>query len=376
MMHVLSIAPYQYLPARQGGEIFIAGYYAALARYCRLTVVSVQANRPDASLPYALRPVLSNGRLRYINIFYCRQLAKAIRQKNVQLLQIEHPYLGWMAVWLQARTGRPFVVHSHNIEAARFRSIGKVWWPLLRAYEKWVHRKAAHSFFISREDADTAIGEYGLSPQKVSVAPYGITAPPAVKDMAALRRKVCERHNIAPGSTIYYFNGALGYQPNQQAVRNILTAIAPRLQQAAGFPYVILISGKGLPPALAAQVTATNGQVVYTGFVNDITEYFAAADVFINPVMEGGGVKTKVLEALAFHKTVISTASGAIGVHTAVCGGKLQVANDNNWEQFITLMLQRANIAVPTPPSFFEYYNSSNIAKDAAAIMASIIRTS
>jgi len=373
MMHVLSIAPYPYLPARKGGELFIAGYYAALAHHCRLTVASVQANQPEGPLPYALWPLFTNSRTRYLNIFYVTKLAKAIRQKNVQLLQIEHPYMGWMAVWLQARTGCRFVVHSHNIEAARFRSMGKKWWSLLRAYEKWVHRKAAHSFFISREDADTAIQEYGLDPQKVSVAPYGITAPPAITNRAALRAQVCTRHNIPSSSTIFYFNGALGYQPNQQAVRKILTDIDPLLQKAAAAPYVILISGKGLPQELAAQVKATNGRIIYTGFVNDIGEYFAAADVFINPVMEGGGVKTKVLEALAYHKTVVSTASGAIGVNTNVCGNKLQVAADNSWQQFITLMLQQNNTAEATPPSFFEYYSNTNIARDASAVMQALI---
>jgi glycosyltransferase involved in cell wall biosynthesis len=369
MMHVLSIAPYPYLPARRGGEIFIANANAALAHYCRLTVVSVQSNRPDSSLPYALWPFFSNSRLRYINLFYCRPLARAIRQKHVQLLQIEHPYLGWMAVCLQMLTGCRFVVHSHNIEASRFRTIGKWWWPLMHAYEKWVHRRAAHSFFISQEDADVAIQQYRLLPEKVSVAPYGITATPAPASPEQLRRQICDRHGINPQSIVCYFNGTLDYRPNQLAVEKIIHEIAPLLQPPAASPYVIIISGKGLPAAQARKIAETNGCIIYTGFVESSREYLLAADMFINPVLEGGGVKTKVLEALAAHKTVISTVSGATGVNTAVTGNKLKIAPDNNWQQFAAMMQEQGNIAAPTPSAFFDYYNNDNIARQVAAAM-------
>jgi glycosyltransferase involved in cell wall biosynthesis len=373
MMRIVSIAPYRFLPARKGGEIHIANSNAHLARYCRLTLVSVQANQPEAPLPYELWPLFSNSRLRYLNIFYCRPLAKAIRQKEVQLLWIEHPYMGWMALLLQALTGRGYVVHSHNIEAARFRSLGKWWWPLLQAYEKWVHRKAAHSFFITREDADTAIRQYGLTPQRVSVAPYGITPPNPLPNRTLLRPQICAMHGIAAHSTIYCFNGALGYPPNQQAVRKIIEIIYPLLEKAADFPYVILVSGKGLPSALVEKIAQTNGKIIYTGFVPNINDYLAIADIFINPVTEGGGVKTKVLEALAFNNTVVSAASGAAGINTAVCGAKLEIAPDNDWQQFVTYLLQRNAVAEATPPSFFEYYSNDRIARDASATMQALL---
>lgn len=374
MIRVLSIASYKFLPTRTGGEIGIADFHAYLARYCRLTVASVAANQPEAPLPYELWPVFSNSRFRYINPFYCFPLARAIRQKEVQLLHIEHPYMGWLVIALQLLTGRPYAIHSRNIEADRFRSMGKWWWPLLRAYEKWVHRKAAHSFFISREDADTAIRQYGLLPQRVSVATHGLTPPETLPDRQTLRPQLCAQHGIDPAATIYCFNGALGYLPNQQAVRMIVEDIYPLLDKTTGFPYVIMISGKGLPADIVEKISQTNGKILYTGFVPSIADYLAIADMFINPVIEGGGVKTKVLEALAYHKTVISTASGALGVNTAVCGSKLQIAPDNDWQAFISLMLHRNGTEAFTPPEFFEYYSNDNIAREAMVKMEGLVK--
>lgn len=374
MMRVLGIAPYKYLPARKGGEIFIAGFAAHLAQHCRLTIASVAANKPDGPLPYELWPAFSNSRLRYLNIFYARTLAEAVRQKDIQLLYVEHPYMGWMTILVQAFTTRGYVVHSHNIEAARWRSLGKWWWPLLQAYEKWVHRKAKHNFFISRDDADAAIQQYGLQPQKVSVTPYGITAPDPLPDRQAVRPEIFARHHIAAGSTLYYFNGALDYLPNQQAVLKIINEIDPLLEKTAQFPYVIMISGKGLPGEITDKINNTRGRIIYAGFVDKPVEYLAAADVFINPVLEGGGVKTKVLEALAAHRTVVSTVSGAVGVDTGICGNKLKIVPDNDWQQFTARMQELEDITAPTPSSFLHYHNSGRIAAEAAAIMQSLLQ--
>ena len=99
----------------------------------------------------------------------------------------------------------------------------------------------------------------------------------------------------------------------------------------------------------------------------------AAADVFINPVLEGGGVKTKVLEALAAHRTVVSTVSGAIGVDTGICGNKLKIVPDNDWLQFSARMQELEDITAPTPSSFLHYHNSGRIAAEAAAIMQSLL---
>jgi hypothetical protein len=53
--------------------------------------------------------------------------------------------------------------------------------------------------------------------------------------------------------------------------------------------------------------------IIYAGFVDDISIYFKGADVFINPVSYGGGIKTKLVEALGYNLNAVSTSNGAIG---------------------------------------------------------------
>ncbi|MBK7345377.1 MAG: glycosyltransferase [Chitinophagaceae bacterium] len=69
--------------------------------------------------------------------------------------------------------------------------------------------------------------------------------------------------------------------------------------------------------------------------------YFKAADVFLNPVIEGGGIKTKLVEALGQNLNVVTTQSGAIGVPQETTGNKMKIIKDGDWAAFAATLLYR-----------------------------------
>ena len=79
---------------------------------------------------------------------------------------------------------------------------------------------------------------------------------------------------------------------------------------------------------------ALNNSVFNLYFVDDIDLYFKACDLFINPLLDGGGIKTKLVEALGFGKKAVSTVNGAIGVEEFCTQGRLKIVADGDWEQF------------------------------------------
>jgi glycosyltransferase involved in cell wall biosynthesis len=101
--------------------------------------------------------------------------------------------------------------------------------------------------------------------------------------------------------------------------------------------------------------------IIYAGFVEDISTYYKGADLFLNPVLSGGGVKTKIIEAIAYGTTVISTKTGAEGIVREVCGDKLQVVNDENWEMFIKIIVENNTPVLATPQEYYTYYYWENI---------------
>ena len=83
----------------------------------------------------------------------------------------------------------------------------------------------------------------------------------------------------------------------------------------------------------------------------------------MNPVQSGGGIKTKMVEAIAFGTTVITTETGAVGIHRDICGKKLVVVPDNSWNDFAQAIVANAGNSDVTPGSYYDYYYWGNIVK-------------
>ena len=57
--------------------------------------------------------------------------------------------------------------------------------------------------------------------------------------------------------------------------------------------------------------------VIVTGMVDDVKEYYSLADLVVLPLKNGGGVKVKLLEAISFNKPIVSTTVGVEGTYYA-----------------------------------------------------------
>ena len=364
MANVLSLVPYKIFPARFGGQKMIALFNNYFSVYHQLTCVTVKANEPTGQ-PYELLNILSNNKFRYINPMYFFKMRKIIQQKRITHLIIEHPYYGWLGLLLQRFCGIKLIVKSHNIESLRFRSIGKWWWKILWRYEGFIHRHATLSFCITEEDRDYIIEVYHVLRDRTMLVTYGVESdiPPSTEIRSLARETLLEKHSINANETIFLFNGSLGYPPNLEAVRNILFHILPIICKS-GLQFKILICGGGLPEEMGAFKEYKN--VIYAGFVEDIALYFNGSDVFLNPLTTGGGIKTKLVEALASDLNAVSTTSGAVGVNAGICNHKLLISADQDWEDFTKKMQEAAILMNTIPNSFFDHFYWKLIVKRAA----------
>jgi glycosyltransferase involved in cell wall biosynthesis len=106
--------------------------------------------------------------------------------------------------------------------------------------------------------------------------------------------------------------------------------------------------------------------IIYAGFVDDITVYFKGADIFINPVTDGGGIKTKLVEALGYNLTCISTIEGAIGVPESITGNKLIIVDHKNWAEFARAVSNTNLLNGNVDDDFFNHFFWDKIAEKAA----------
>jgi len=365
-VNILSLVPYKFLPPDMGGQKGIAFFNRYLSKLVNLNCVTIKSNTDIASEDYPIKNILSNGPSHYINPFYFFTLRKIIREEKITHLVIEHPYYGWLGSLLKWFCKVNLVVHSHNIESLRFKTMNKWWWGILWHYERFTHRQADHNFFIQDDDRNFAIKNFKLLPEKCTTITYGfeLSETPLPANKQSAREHICKLHNIVSSDTILLFNGTLGYKPNLDALEIILEKINPELFADDSFKYKIIICGNKLPAGYNGLATYKEKNIIYAGFVDDITLYFKGADIFINPVIDGGGIKTKVVEALGYNLSVVSTQSGAIGVPEAITGNKMKIVTDNDWQTFTTL-IKTINPAETIPPSYFKHFYWGNIAEKA-----------
>lgn len=344
-----------------GGQKGVALFYKHLNQHQNIVLAVSKDNQEIKNVK--VEKILYPNKKIYLNFFKLRQLKELIKKNTVDIIIAEHSYTGWLAWQLKKRTGKPFIIHSHNIESKRFRQMHKWWWKLYHYYEAWIHSKADYNFFISKEDLEFAVKAFRLSHFKCSVVTYGIQKNQVQKNKSALRKEL----GINGHKTILLFNGTLDYTPNYDAVVALIETIEPLLRKRLT-NFQIIITGNRAKKNLIRKMQS-NKNVLYAGYVDDADLYYRAADLFINPVANNTGVKTKLIEAIANHCTVVSTESGASGIRKDLCGQKLIAVEDDNWNLFVDMIIQflaseqGANF---TPENFFDFYNWNSIVRNAS----------
>lgn len=365
---ILSIVPYKIFPAKVGGQKGIAFFNEYLAKEIELVCVTVRSNDPKYGKGYTVLNTLTNSFYRYIDPFYFFYIRKLIKKYNITHLLLEHPYFGWLGILIKISTGVKLIVHSHNIEATRWKSLHKPWWKILWWYERLTHRMADFNFFIQDDDRHYAIEKFGLHASKCITVTYGIEFDriPPRDEIQKAKQQLRQLHGIGDNEFILLFNGAFNYQPNLSALKKIIEVIDPLLQTRNNFPYKIIICGRDIPD----EITSKSYQnIIFAGFVDDISTYFKGADIFLNPVNEGGGIKTKLVEALAYNMNAVSTINGAIGIDPVWCNGKLLLCDDNDWNLFSELVVRASTIKLDILTAYFEHFYWGYIIKTIASFI-------
>lgn len=235
-------------------------------------------------------------------------LREVFREEQFDLVQLEGTHMAHYLAEIQ-RHGVPTVLRLHNVEADLAQRYARtVKGPLrlfveeqarrMRRFEMAACRQASLCLAITEEDAE--IIRKRVPDAQVAVSPAGVD----------LERYAPRPMSEEPGTVA--FVGALDWPPNADSVRWFRSEIWPRIRAEEPTARWIVV-GKG-PSAEMLRWPEEDRSIIVTGYVDDVRKYLDVASVVVVPLRSGGGMRLKILEALASAKPVVSTPLGAEGI--------------------------------------------------------------
>jgi sugar transferase (PEP-CTERM/EpsH1 system associated) len=176
-------------------------------------------------------------------------------------------------------------------------------------YERANCRKVSCCVVVS--DADARCLRRIVPDAVVHVVPNGVD-PDYFKPL---------RSAIEPYSLV--FTGRMDFPPNVDGALHFHRRILPKIR--ASCPQVRWTIVGAEPTARIRTLRADPG-VMVTGYVEDVRPHLASAAVVVSPLVTGGGIKTKVLEAWAMSRAVVATSLGCTGLR-ARDGENIRIAD-------------------------------------------------
>lgn len=109
------------------------------------------------------------------------------------------------------------------------------------------------------------------------------------------------------------FVGTMSWYPNIEAAFFICNEIMPRLRLLRSGVRLQIIGAN--PPEQLRKFALKHDDIDVLGFVDEVRDYIEKATVYVCPIMDGGGTKLKILDALAMEKPIIAHKIASEGIN-------------------------------------------------------------
>lgn len=265
----------------------------------------------------ARRRIWDKARLVLNYLGFSRFADRLIRSGGYDLVQVE-----WVeAAILIRRHGTPMILDAHDAitKPAERRYLAAAGLGRLAGYLRYLLVLAMEKGIVGRFDQvsvrSEADREYlrGINPLvDARVVPH-----PAGLDFTGVE--------FPREAWSILFLASFRYRPtNVEAALWLYNRVFPVVRRA--LPGVrLIIAGYGPPPELTA-LAERDPQVAVPGFVESLESCHKRAGVFVAPILIGGGIIVKILDAMAAGTPVVTTSFGNEGVG-AMSGRDLLVAD-------------------------------------------------
>jgi glycosyltransferase involved in cell wall biosynthesis len=284
-----------------------------------LEAVDIDTSRHVKALRTAFRRDVPHIVARFFSPAFDAALRDTLRRSRFDVVQVESPFLLPYVRTIRESCEAVIVLRSLNVEYRIWERLAENERNLVR---KLAFRAAARSlrrYEVAQLDACNAIVTITEADAR-EFRKLGATCPMFVlPGFVESEGKTHERANVRRNSV--GFLGSLDYLPNQEGALWLAEQVQPRLAADRE----ICIAGSRAPQWLRDRFNAS--AVHFRGEVPDAAAFLGEMSVIAAPIFSGGGMRIKILEAMAAGRPVISTTIGAEGID--ICDGENIVIADD-----------------------------------------------
>lgn len=290
------------------------------------------------------------GNMDYISNLIIEDIIQIIGENKIEIVFVEDSVFGNLVRAIKKKHVETRVItFYHDIKADLYRAWIKK--------EKWIYRPNLYigihqekinqkysdcNIVFNQRDAELYKKTYGCFPDEMIALPAPI--PPLNKDCRNKVSKKYERKTILFVGKNYY--------PNIIGIEWFYENVLPKLCDNI----LLQIVGRGLE-FLKNEFSDTRVEVI--GEVESLESYYQNADIVIAPLFDGGGMKSKTVEAISYGKTFVGTEESLFGFWEEM---PIQVKNkmiyqSNQEEEWINVLNKLVDMDIPKfNPSVYKLF--------------------
>lgn len=245
---------------------------------------------------------------RFISEDFNILLEKILQENSYDIIQFEGLYMCPYAEFIRIRTNAPLVLRAHNVEY-------KIWERMAQTHSNFLKKlylaqmsQNLRHFELNRMQEMDGILYFTQEDLKLAQA-MGYTGKAVVIPAGIKINKPPTEISKIPYSM--GFIGSMDWMPNQDAVLWFAKEIFPQIRKS--IPQAIFkIAGRNISESLSRKLKSEG--IFIEGEVKSSSEFIQQLELFIVPLRAGGGMRLKILEAMANKSCILSTTIGAEGI--------------------------------------------------------------
>lgn len=259
---------------------------------------------------------------RFISNEFAQKIEYKLRQKKYDIVQLEGLYLTPYIPTIRKTTDAKIALRSHNIENDIWKSLYSNEKSLLKKFYYGVLARRVermemnvlndYDFLIPITYSDAVVYQKFGNTKPIKVIQTGI---PAVEMAQELKVRAKRR---------LYFIGSLDWLPNQEGILWFVKNVWPMISNYHAH-IEFHIAGRNAPEWFIKAIEKPG--IIYHGEVDDAKEFTNEFDIMIVPLLSGGGMRVKIVEAMSLGKVVVTTTIGAEGLD--IIPNYHAIVNDN-----------------------------------------------